>query len=71
MSEFRYTEEKEGEAKYVNIEGLGRFELNPGENAKDKVKAVAAVLRNLKEDDVQPKKVKDLGGGVVTTDELK
>ena len=71
MAEYKYSTFDEDGRKYIMVERLGRFEMSEGENAEDKAKNLAVSLRNENPDDVKVKKVddRDLGDGVVTSDQ--
>ncbi len=68
MTEYKYSTYDEDGRKYVMVERLGRYELNEGENAEEKVKQLAASLRNENPDDVKVEKVDNVGDGVITSD---
>lgn len=55
--------------KYVEVERAGRYELNPGENAADKAKALIVSTQQVPEDEVEVEKVNSVNSGVITSEQ--
>lgn len=68
---YMYSVSEEGNAKYVDVEMAGRYQLNEGEDPKQKAKDLIVSTQRVDEETVELKKVDDISTGVVTSKQTK
>jgi hypothetical protein len=65
---YRYAVVEEGNRKYVDVEYAGKVELNDGENAEDRAKALLVSTQQVPEDSIKLEKVDNVQQAIVTSE---